>query len=142
MTNTRNIIDNNRTRSRQEQDNNIIPGEDYNYYNNYPARARAREDTEPSELPGAEVMDQIAAAYRANVSRMITQAAAGIIERALRSGMEPATVIMAIEETGLASRPSPYYLSAVLRNWAENGVILCRARNNHVGTTEARPWWM
>lgn len=93
------------------------------------------------ELPPREIMEQIAEAYRANVSETVTRAAAGIIERALSSGMEPATVILAIEETGLASRPSPYYLSAVLRNWAERGVVVSRARDIGVKVTDARPWW-
>ena len=118
------------------------PEGDYNYNNYYPARARAREAATTHELPGREVMEQIAQAYRANVNAMITKAAAGIIERALLNGMEPATVILAIEETGMASRPSPYYLSAVLRNWAENGVVLSRSRGGaEVQTTDARPWW-
>ena len=131
--------------------NNILPQEeqyknpegDYNYNNYYPARARAREATEAAhELPGREIMEQIAQAYRENINPMITKAAAGIMERALLGGMEPSTVILAIEETGMASRPSPYYLSAVLRNWAENGVVLSRSRGGaDVSTTQARPWW-
>lgn len=85
-------------------------------------------------------MEQIAEAYRANIGPMITQAAALVIENALRAGMEPATVILGIEETGMASRPSPYYLRAVLRNWAEWGVTTSRVREKG-GTTDARPWW-
>lgn len=145
MTNTRNSIDITRTingqqNQRTEQQKN--PEGDYNY-NNYPARARAcaREADAETELPGREIMEMIAASYRANINRQITQVAAGIIERALKHGMEPQTVIMAIEETGMASRPSPYYLSAVLRNWTENGVVLSRARGNQTSTTKARPWW-
>ena len=161
MTDIRNTIDSNRTISRQQQ--NQQEQQQYNpegnYYNNYyPARARAcaregaaatyeapkMEDLREKEkqLPPREVMEQIAEAYRANINTMISKAAAGIIERALSAGMEPATVILAIEETGMASRPSPYYLSAVLRNWAENGVVVSRARDIGVKTTEARPWWM
>lgn len=145
-----------RIRQNQQQQN---PEGDHDYYNNYyPARARAcaregaaatyeapkMEDLREKEkqLPPREVMEEIAKAYRANINTMISKAAAGIIERALSAGMEPATVILAIEETGMASRPSPYYLSAVLRNWAENGVVVSRARDIGVKTTEARPWWM
>lgn len=169
MNSTRNSIDSNRTRIRQQEQEKPQqerkeqyknPEGDYNYYNNYPARARAcaregapaagrfeaprMEDLrEPAnKLPPREVMEQIAESYRANISPMISKAAAGIIERALNNGMEPATVILAIEETGMASRPSPYYLSAVLRNWAENGVVVSRARDIGVKITEARPWWM
>ena len=111
--------------------------QDY-YYNNYTTRDQACSD---GELPGQEIMQKIAEAYRANISQMITHAAAGIIEQALKHGMEPGTVILAIEETGMASRPSPYYLAAVLRNWAENGVVVSRSARLKIGTTEARPWW-
>lgn len=143
MTSIRNSIDSTSTRIRpqDQQEQQYKPEGDYYYNNYYPARARAREDAEPSELPPAEVMHQISQAYHDNISRQITKMAAGVIERALAAGMEPATVILAIEETGMASRPSPYYLSAVLRNWAETGVVLSRAHDNHVGTTDARPWW-
>ena len=86
------------------------------------------------------MLERIAEAYRANISNVITAAAAAIIERALENGMEPETVIIDIEETGLASRPSPYYLRAVLLNWAEWGVVTCRARETS-SKTNARPWW-
>lgn len=123
-------------RPQDQQEQQYNPEGD-NYYNNYnPARARARE------LPPAEVMQQISQAYHDNISRQITKVAAGVIERALLAGMEPATVILAIEETGMASRPSPYYLSAVLRNWAETGVVSSRRNGSmEVSTTEAKPWW-
>lgn len=131
-------------RQQEQQEQQYKPEGDYYYNNYYPARARARarEDTGSTELPPAEVMQKIASAYHDNISQQITRVAAGIIEKALSSGMKPATVILAIEETGMASRPSPYYLSAVLRNWAENGVVLSRSKGwADVSTTEARPWW-
>lgn len=123
----------------QEKKNYQNTRSDYNY-NYYPAHARAREaDT---DLPGEEIMHRIAEAYKENIGPMITRVAAGIIERALKNGMEPETVILAIEETGMASRPSPYYLSAVLRNWTETGVTVARTRGRaQVGVTDARPWW-
>ena len=139
ITNSR-TIDSSITRisQQEQQEQQYKDGDDYNY-NYYPARARAREAT---TIPGEEIMHRIALAYKENVSPMITRVAAGIIERALQNGMEPETVILAIEETGMASRPSPYYLSAVLRNWAETGVTLSRTKGRaDVGTTEARPWW-
>lgn len=164
MIDNRKSIDRSSTINVQEQqknsDNQQHPEGNYDYYNDYPARARAcaregapaagrfeapkMEDLQENEgtLPPREIMEQIAGAYRANINTMISKAAAGIIERALKAGMEPATVILAIEETGMASRPSPYYLSAVLRNWAQNGVVFSRARDIGVKTTEARPWWM
>ena len=109
----------------------------YDYYNNNNSRVRARE---AGRLPGTEIMQLIADAYRANVAKEITRAAARIIEDALTHGMEPDTVILAIEETGLASRPSPYYMRAVLRNWAEHGVVVSRT-TDEIRTTAARPWW-
>ena len=158
MNNLRNSRDTISTRNRQQDQNqhentqqkNIEyhnNEENYYYYNNNPARARAcaREavQDEQGQLPGREIMEKIADAYRMNINSMITKAAAGIIERALKAGMEPSTVILAIEETGMASRPSPYYLAAVLRNWAESGVIVSRRHGYgaDIETTEARPWW-
>ena len=138
MTRNSNSINSNRTKNpQQEQEKNGNILENHEYYNNY--NTRAREDAE-TPIPGNEVMQRIAQAYRENISTTITKAAAGIIEQALTHGMEPNTIILAIEETGLASRPSPYYLRAVLRNWAEWGVICSRAREKS-GITEARPWW-
>ena len=120
----------------EKQQNGIDQREHYDYYNNnihtLPGVSRP--------LPPDEAMQLIADAYRANIGDTITQAAANLIEDALTHGMEPDTVILAIEETGLASRPSPYYLRAVLRNWAESGVTVSRARNRQ-GRTDARPWW-
>lgn len=135
-----------RQQEQEQQDNQEKNGSNTrrdDYYNNYyPARtcARAREDGD--ELPPQEVMQQIARVYHENINAKITRVAAGVIERALKNGMEPATVILAIEETGMASRPSPYYLAAVLRNWAETGVVLSRSQGcADVMATEARPWW-
>ena len=119
----------------QQKKNDQDQRENHYYNNNYITRSQACSD-----LPGAEVMEKIAEAYHDNISREITHAAAMIIENALRHGMEPATVIMAIEETGLASKPSPYYLRAVLRNWAERGIVTSRVydRWQH---TNGMPWW-
>lgn len=149
MTQLRNSIDTTSTINGQQQQNQQEQGgnntrnrENYYYNNYYPARARACAREATDELPPQEVMQKIAEVYRDNISKQITAVAAGVIERALKHGMEPATVILAIEETGMASRPSPYYLAAVLRNWAETGVVLSRRRGGaDVGTTEAQPWW-
>ena len=133
MTQRRNSIDN------QEYQYKNTSGEN-NYYNNT-TRGRACSD-QPAEMPGREIMDQIAEAYRQNINPMISGVAAQMIEQALKSGMEPGTVILAIEETGMASRPSPYYLAAILKRWAESGVVVSRSRGGFdVSTTAARPWW-
>lgn len=145
MSMMRNTMDSNSTRIRQQENQQEekkeyqYNEEDYYYYNNNYYHTEPGVHTQ--ELPGAEIMEKIAEAYRANIGPTITQAGAMVIENALRSGMEPATVILGIEETGLASRPSPYYLRAVLRNWAERGVVTSRVREKwHI--TEGRPWWM
>lgn len=139
MSQNRNTIDSTRTINGQQeqQKEQYRYNEDYYYNNIITTQPRACSET---ELPGEEIMEQIAEAYRANIGPMITQAAALIIENALRSGMEPATVILGIEETGLASRPSPYYLRAVLKNWAERGVVTSRTREKW-NLTQGRPWW-
>lgn len=136
MTTRRNNIDKSMTEQeqlQQEQNNNGQGYAHHEYYNN-------NTHTHPGVLPPREAMERIAEAYRANISRDITLAAAHIIEEALKHNMEPETVILAIEETGLASRPSPYYLRAVLRNWAESGVTVSRVHERQ-GMTNARPWW-
>lgn len=138
-----NRINIDRSRTINEQDNqneqNDTSISDDNNYNYNTTRSRASSSF---ELPGKEVMDMIVAAYQANISEWISASVAHIIEDALRHGMEPATVILAIQETGMAPRPSPYYLAAVLRNWAENGVVLSKSSGYHkVSTTKARPWW-
>lgn len=150
MSINQNSMDSSRTIIRQQQDQQNRNGqyqseqsEPHEHYNNniIYTRNRAFSPTDkPHELPGNEIMEQIASAYRDNIGPTISRAAAIVIEDALRAGMEPITVIMAIEETGLASRPSPYYLRAILRNWAENGVVVSRLRD-HISTTQARPWW-
>lgn len=160
-------IESSRTINRQQEENQDKQYQEQgnHYYNNYnPARARAcaregattsaarmpsmedlKEISTGKDLPGNEIMEKIAQAYRDNIGPMITKAAAGIIERALRKGMEPATVILAIEETGMASRPSPYYLAAVIRNWSETGVVVSRARRElgvrQTDGFEPPAWW-
>ena len=105
---------------------------DYNYNNNN-NRARAREAS-------PEMLEKIRQSYEDNIGPM-TKAAANLIEDAMNAGsFDVDTVILAIEETGLASRPSAYYLRAVLRNWAETGVAFSRLYSRH-HKIDARPWW-
>ena len=139
MTNNRTSMDTRRTIIQQEnQEYNNTEG-NY-YYNNNSTRSRACSGDD--KLPGAEIMEMIAREYKENISERITGVAAGIIEAALKKGMEPGTVILAIRETGMASRPSPYYMAAVLRRWAETGVVVSRAMGGFdVSTTQATKWW-
>lgn len=107
----------------------------YNYYyNNY--------HTEPGVFPRVlSKCDQqlLLEAYNDNIGQM-TGVAARMIEQAFENGLEVEEIVMAIEETGLASRPSAYYLRAVLQNWAETGVTVSRARHE-VRTNKAQKWW-
>lgn len=136
MTEIRNNIDR-RSTNQQEQENQQQEQHHHDYNNNIIITTQGRAC---ADLPGDEIMEKIAEAYRANIGPMITQAAAIVIENALRAGMEPSTVIWAIEETGLAPRPSPYYLRAVLRNWAEFGVASSHVREDWK-RTNGMPWW-
>ena len=131
---TNNGINSNRIMNQEQKDQDLHQDHQYNY-NNYNIH------TEPGVLPPDEAMQRIAEAYKANINPTITQVAAQLIEEALKNGMEPATIILAIEETGMANRPSPYYLRAVLKNWAEFGVVFSRRQERMIGTTNARPWW-
>ena len=139
MTEIRNNIDRKSTIQQQEQENQQQE-QRYQYYNTNTNTIITTRSRACSELPGEEIMEQIAECYRANIGPMITQAAAIVIENALKAGMEPSTVMWAIEETGLASRPSPYYLRAVLRNWAEYGVAASHVREDWK-RTNGMPWW-
>ena len=132
---TRTINQENKNQEQQQEQKQYQYNDNYYYNNIITTRTQAC-----SELPGDEVMEKIAEAYKANIGPMITQAAATVIENALKTGMEPSTVIWAIEETGLAARPSPYYLRAVLRNWAEWGVASSRVREDWK-RTNGMPWW-
>ena len=77
--------------------------------------------------------------YNDNIGEM-TGAAAGVIERAFLAGIDVCDIIMAIEDTGLAPRPSRYYLKRILDRWIETGVTVSRARDK-VKSNNSRKWW-
>lgn len=86
-----------------------------------------------------EECEAIKEAYNDNIGAM-TGAVAKIIEQAFEAGLTSEEIIMAIEETGLAPNPSPYYMRAILKNWAESGVTVSRIR--HLSrTNNASKWW-
>lgn len=122
----------------QHDYNQVHQHHDNNNYNNIHTDPGVFSE---NALPPDEAMARIAEAYRENISPTITRVAAQLIEDALTHGMEPATVILAIEETGMAARPSPYYLRAILRHWAEFGVVFSKREGHMMGTTKAWPWW-
>ena len=119
----------------QQQDNNhqYQHKHYYNYNNNY-------IDTGAGRVWLPEEGERIKEAYCDNISDRMTQAAASLIEKAYQAGLTVDEIIMAIEETGLAPSPSPYYLKAILSNWAENGVTVSRLRH-YVAANKANPWW-
>ena len=105
-----------------------------NYNNNY------YYHPEPGVLQlTPENLEEIRVAYEENIGPM-TGAVASMIEAAAEHGLTHVEVIWAIEETGLAPRPSPYYLRAILRNWAETGVTVSR-HHDQISPNKARKWW-
>ena len=86
-----------------------------------------------------EALEMIRLCYSENIGPM-TGVVAGMIEQAIQAGLTPEDIVLAIEETGMASKPSPFYLRAILRQWAEFGVTVSRTRNI-VRKNEAVKWW-
>lgn len=130
MTNSRNTSNNTMTNS-----NTIITEDHYNnnYYNTEPGVSQPRYMT-PEEC------DAIKDAYLNNISDTMTAAVAHMIEQAFTAGLTSSEIIMAIEDTGMAKFPSPWYLKKILTTWAENGVTVSRIRNL-VQSNRAQPWW-
>lgn len=61
-----------------------------------------------------EQCESIRQAYVDNISDTMTGAVARMIEDAFKHGLEADEIVMAIEETGFAPRPSPWYLKKIL----------------------------
>lgn len=124
---------NENTTSIQQQQKNHEQYQEYNYNNN-----NNYNNTRPTV--SQEILSKIRDSYSENVAPQMTRAAARMIEDAMSHGMDPDTVILAIEETGLAPHPSPLYLRAILRHWAMTGVTVSRA-HSLTQPNKARPWW-
>lgn len=108
------------------------PSEYYNNYNNNIYTGAGRVMT-PDEC------EAIKEAYVDNIGSM-TGSVAKIIEQAFEAGLTSEEIVMAIEETGLAPNPTPYYMRAILKNWAESGVTVSRIR--HLSkANNASKWW-
>ncbi len=105
----------------------------------------AKDDYNNNILHGAgrvltdEDKQMLRECYNDNIGEM-TGAAAGVIERAFLAGIEVCDIIMAIEDTGLAPRPSGYYLKRILDRWIETGVTVSRARDTIRGNNSTK-WW-
>lgn len=109
-----------------------ISSEDYNnyYYNTHGAgRFLTPEDGEA-----------IKQAYLDNISDTMSGAVAHMLESAFKNGLTAKEIVMAIEETGFAPRPSPAYLRKILENWVTNGVTVSKIRHE-VSANRGLPWW-
>lgn len=61
-------------------------------------------------------LEVIRTAYT-GVCGQLTAPIAHFIEKCISAGMEPAVIVDAIERTGWARRPSPFYLRAILQRY-------------------------
>lgn len=115
-----------------QQHHNEVDHYNYNnnYYNNPNGAGRALTECDQQLLKEA---------YCDNIGTM-TGAAAKLLESAFDSGLSVDELVMAIEETGLAPRPSAYYLKAILENWARNGVTVSKMRHQ-IKANRATKWW-
>lgn len=128
---------NSNTTITEQQEHNEQYNHDYersDYYYNYNNTHGARRILPP------EAGERIREAYIDNVSDRMTGAAAKIIEEAYQAGMTIEQIIMAIEDTGLAPRPSPAYLRAILVEWTRCGIAVSRS-TREVTQCKAKPWW-
>lgn len=110
----------------------ISSREDHYYNNNI--------HTEPGVSLSPEELERIKESYHDNISDTLTGAVANEIIRAINGGLTVDEVIMAIEETGFAPRPSAVYLRKILMNWSESGVTVSRIRH-YSSVNKSVPWW-
>lgn len=111
---------------------------DYYYYNNNRENGTGRICR---KIWTPEEGERILEAYTDNVSDTMTQAVARMIEGAYQAGLTVDEIVMAIEETGFAPRPSPRYLKAILRNWIESGRSVSFARHYSETNNSRIAWW-
>lgn len=78
--------------------------------------------TEPCVSLSDELIEHVAMAYSSTISPDIPPMAAHMMEQALLDGMTAECLIMAINDTGWAPRPTPQYLRAILRRCREQGI--------------------
>ena len=116
----------------QQEKNEVNQSHDQDYDNNIMYHAAGRVPRFLSPEDGERIRDE----YLDNIGPM-TSAAANMIENFFAEGIEVEEIIMAIHDTGLASRPSAYYLRAILQNWITQGVTRSRAHNY----STINRWW-
>ena len=89
-----------------------------------------------------EDCEAIKTAYLDTISDTMSGAVARMIEDAFKAGLTADEIVMAIEETGFAPRPSPLYLRKILQNWAESGCVMSKLnKNNSHINRDVKPWW-
>ena len=131
MTENKHYFDKQHKDYQQEHQQHHNEVDHYNYYYNNPNGAgRALTECDQQLLKEA---------YCDNIGTM-TGAAAKLLENAFDGGLTVDELVMAIEETGLAPRPSAYYLKAILENWARNGVTVSKMRHQ-IKVNRAMKWW-
>lgn len=100
--------------------------------------------TEPGVCIPPEDLSAIRDAYIMAINMPMTASIAHEIEAALKDGMETCCILDAIQQTGNAPRPSPYYLRAILQRWRRDGILtadkLAADKGRHEQRT-APPWW-
>ena len=121
------------TITEQEHKHQYIPHNQY--YNN-----NTNNDTPEPGVLSPEDGERMREAYEDNIGRPMTLAVASMIEKALAHGLTVDEIIMAIEETGFARDPSPWYLRAILEHWAATGVTVSKARHEIRANRGVR-WW-
>lgn len=87
-----------------------------------------------------EQCESVLIAYQENINDTMPGAVAHMIEDAFKHGLEADEIVMAIEETGFAPRPSPWYLRKILENWVTNGVTVSKLRHE-IKPNRGLPWW-
>lgn len=114
----------------------IIKQQKYDHQENNNHNNNNNYHTEPGvSFITAEDGERICSAYTENIGPL-TASVAHMIESFVSQGLTVDNIILAIEETGFAPRPSAYYLRAILRNWARDGVTVTKAR--HAAVREQR----
>lgn len=79
-------------------------------------------NTEPGVSLSDEQIERVAMAYSAAISKDIPPMAARMMEQAMQDGMTAECLIIAINDTGWALKPTPQYLRAILRRCRDQGI--------------------
>ena len=94
----------------------------------------------PGRFMTPETCEAILTAYQENINDTMPGAVAHMIEDAFKHGLEADEIVMAIEETGFAPKPSPWYLRKILAHWVTHGVTVSKLRHE-IKANKGLPWW-